>query len=225
MKKLLAGCLIGLILMGVAAGVTVYFLWRAAKPLVQSVTDVSDGVKRLGDVADIERGLTTHGPFVPPENGELSAQQVDRFIKVQDDVRKTLGTRADAFAAKYRDLANRQPDGTVSVPSLPQLLSGLADLSNVYLDASRAQVQAMNAAKFSRDEFSWVRLRVYQAAGLDAARYDPKDLERMIAALATGAQVSVPRVDLPDAPAKNRELVKPHAASFTEWLPMAFFGL
>jgi hypothetical protein len=43
--------------------------------------------------------------------------------------------------------------------------------------------------------------------------------------MATGAQVDVPDVELPDAPAKNRELVKPYAAQIMEWLAMASFGL
>ena len=86
-------------------------------------------------------------------------------------------------------------------------------------------MDALNAEKFSREEFSWVRLRVYQAAGIEAARYDPRELERFIKSMASGAQVTVPEVDLPDAPAKNRELVKPYAAQIMEWLAMASFGL
>ena len=35
----------------------------------------------------------------------------------------------------------------------------------------------------------------------------------------------MPEVDLPDAPAKNRELVKPYAEQIMEWLAMASFGL
>ena len=98
-------------------------------------------------------------------------------------------------------------------------------MSKVYLDARRAQVDALNTEKFSRDEFSWVRLRVYQAAGIEAAGYEPRELERMIKGMASGAEVTVPDVDLPDAPAKNRELVKPYAKQILEWLAMAAFGL
>ena len=56
-----------------------------------------------------------------------------------------------------------------------------------------------------------MRLRVYQAAGIEVAGYDPRELEKMFKGMASGAKVTVPEVDLPDAPAKNRELVKPHA--------------
>ncbi len=99
-------------------------------------------------------------------------------------------------------------------------------MSKVYLDARRAQVDALNTEKFSREEFSWVRLRVYQAAGhrgrgLRAACSS----KRMIKGMASGAEVKVPDVELPDAPAKNRELVKPYAKQIMEWLAMASFGL
>jgi hypothetical protein len=111
------------------------------------------------------------------------------------------------------------------VPSLPDLVGGLKDLSAVYLDAWRAQVAAMNEAGFSRDEFSWVRLRVYQAAGLDAVRYDARDLSRALEQMAKGARLDVPAVTLPDAPAANRALVRPHLELVRSWLGMAFFGL
>ncbi len=143
---------------------------------------------------------------------------------MQAHVKATLGTRAEAFKEKYKELATTRPDGTEVPPSLSQLLAGLSDLSQIYVDARRAQVDALNTEKFSREEFSWVRLRVYQAAGIEAARYDPRELERLIKAMASGAKVTAPEVQLPDAPAKNRELVKPHAAQLMEWLAMASFG-
>ena len=225
MKKFLAGCLIAAVVLGALAGVAVYYAWRFASPVIESVTQVTEGVKQLGGLAEIEKGLTATTPFDAPASDELTPGQVERFIAVQSQVVTALGDRADAFTTKYRELSRTLPDGTVVVPTLPQILGGLSDLSSVYLDARRAQVAAMNGAGFSRDEFSWVRLRVYQAAGLDAVRYDARDLERLIKTLAEGAQVTAPEVRMPDVPARNRALVKPHTAELAKWLGMAFFGL
>ncbi len=225
MKKVLVGCLLATLLLGVFAGAALYFAWGFVSPVIRRVTDVTEGVSKLGGVADIEQGLTMTAAFIAPESGALSAAQVERFVRVQRQVRLALGTRAESFAAKYRELSGTQPDGTPRVPSLPQLLSGVGDLSNVYLDAWRAQVQAMNADKFSREEFSWVRARVYQAAGLDAVRYDARDLEQVIEAMTRGVKIEAPDVRLPDAPPGNRALVKPHVEELTAWLPMAVFGL
>lgn len=225
MKKLLAGCLVVVVLLMVVAGVGAYFLWRAARPALDSARQMVEGVSQLSEVVEMEDRLANTASYDGPANGELTAAQVDRFLRVQAHVKQTLGTRAEAFREKYKELATTRPDGTEVPPSLSQLLAGLSDMSQIYLDARRAQVDALNAEKFSRAEFSWVRLRVYQAAGIEAARYDPRELEKLIQGMATGAKVTVPEVQLPDAPAKNRELVKPHAAQLMEWLAMASFGL
>ena len=173
----------------------------------------------------IDQKLVNTSPYQGPANGELTASQVERFLRVQGHVKATLGARTEAFTEKYKELGTTRPDGTEVPPSLTQLLGGLGDMSKVYMDARQAQVEALNAEKFSRDEFSWVRLRVYQAAGIEVAGYEPREIERMIKGMASGAEVKVPEVDLPDAPAKNRELVKPYSKQIMEWLAMASFGL
>jgi len=225
MKKLFAGCLVVGALLGVAVAAGAYFLWRAARPVVDSAMEMADGVSRLSEVVAFEDRLANTAPYAGPESGEFTAEQLDRFLRVQAYVKATLGTRTDAFKEKYKELATSRPDGTEVPPSLSQLLAGLSDLSQIYVDARRAQVDALNEQKFSREEFSWVRLRVYQAAGIEVTRYDPRELERLIEGMATGAKVTVPEVELPDAPAANRALVKPHAAQLMEWLAMASFGL
>ena len=224
MRKFIAGCLVGVFLLLAGAGVIGYLAWDVIRPIVTTVTDVTDGMKRLGEVTDLDQALTTATPFTPPESGALTDAQVARFIRVQTTVREALGARVQRFTDTYRTLG-QAPDGTSRIPSLPELLGGLAGLSDVYLDAWRAQVAAMNREAFSRDEFSWVRLRVYQAAGLDAVRYDARDLERVFESLARGVQLEVPTVSLPDAPAVNKALVKPHLPLVSSWLPMAVFGL
>lgn len=225
MKKFLAGCLMGLVLLGALVGVTLYFAWGYIRPVVTTVTDVAAGATRLGEAVDIDRELRNTGAFEPPASGELTADQVTRFVRVQQQTRAALGDRAGAFADKYREISRRTPEGTVVVPSLPDLLAGMKDLSGVYLEAWRAQVAAMNEAGISRSEFSWVRLRVYQAAGLEAVRYDARDLAEAIGRVADGANLDLPTVTLPDAPAANRALVAPHRELIRSWLGMAFFGL
>jgi len=47
-----------------------------------------------------------------------------------------------------------------------EFTSVLSDLSGIYMDARRAQVDALNVHKFSDAEYTWVRNRVYEAAGM-----------------------------------------------------------
>lgn len=225
MKKLLAGCLVGIVLMMMAAGVAAYFVWRAARPALESARQMAGGAARLSEIVEEEERIAKTQPYDGPESGELTAEQLARFLRVQAHVRQTLGTRADAFREKYKALATTRPDGTEVPPSLTQLLAGLSDMSQVYLAARRAQVDALNTEGFSRAEFTWVRLRVYQAAGAEATRYDARELEAMVRSMGDSAKVTIAEGTLPDAPAKNRELVKPHAAQLMEWLTMASFGL
>lgn len=225
MTKFLAGCLMGLLVLGVLVGGVAYLAWGYLRPAVTTVTDMASGVTQFGGATDIDRDLRHTALFDPPPSGELTADQVARFVRVQQQVQAALGDRRDAFAARYRELSPRAPDGTVAVPSLQDLVGGVKDLSGVYLDAWRAQVAAMNAAGFSRSEFSWVRGRVYQAAGLDAVRYDARDLAQGLERLAEGARLDVPAVTLPDAPTANRALVRPHLELIRSWLGMAAFGL
>lgn len=225
MGRFAIGCLFGAVLLAAVIGGGAYFLYRAASPVMERVTGVTEGVRRMADVSDIERGLTTTARFDPPESGELTEVQVARFLRVQEAVVAALGQRADAFGSKYTELTSPGPDGADRVPTLPQLLSALSELSTIYLDARRAQVAAMNRDGFSRDEFSWVRVRVYQAAGLDVLRYDARELQRLLAAMAAGARLDPPDVQLPDAPERNKALVAPHATRIARWLAMAAFGL
>jgi hypothetical protein len=225
MKKLLVGCLVVAVLLMVVAGVGAYFLWRAAQPVIQNARQMMDGASQLAEAVALDNRLASTASYRAPASGELTADQVARFLRVQAHVKRTLGARGEAFKEKYKELGTSRPDGREVEPSLSQLMAGLADLSQIYLDARRAQVDALNAEKFSREEFTWVRLRVYQAAGIEATGYEPRELRRMIDGMNTGTQVAVPEMDLPDAPATNRELVKPHAAELMEWLAMAAFGL
>jgi hypothetical protein len=225
MKKLLVGCLVIIVLMVVVAGVGAYFLWRAAQPMVDGARQMVSGMSQLAEAVEADSRLVSTASYEGPASGELTAQQVDRFLRVQAHVRRTLGERADAFKEKYREIGTSRPDGTQVPPSLSQLLAGLGDMSQIYVDARRAQVDALNAEKFSREEFTWVRLRVYQAAGIQATGYEPRELERMIKGMTAGREVTVPEVDLPDIPENNRALVKAHVAELMEWLAMASFGL
>lgn len=224
MIRFAAGCLVGVVILALLLGGGAYLVYRAGRPVVDRVSGVTEGVRRIADATDIERGLTNTAGFEGPSSGELTEAQVTRFLRVEEAVRAALGARADAFTAKYREMT-RGSDGRAAVPTLPELLSALTELSPAYLDARRAQVAAMNRDGFSRAEFSWVRVRVYQAAGLDAIRYDARDLERLISTMASGVRLEAPEVQLPDAPALNKALVRPHAAQIAGWLGLAVFGL
>lgn len=221
MKKLLVGCLVILVILAVGLGVATFVLYRAASPAIENARAYLSGLSELGE---LERQVTNQAPYEPPPAGELSAAQVERFARVQDNVRQALGRRMDEIDAKYKDLST----DSGRQPSFGELIGALGDLADVFVQAKRFQVTALNQEGFSMEEYNWVRGRVYQAAGVEVV--GNLDLEKIAAAVREGTGVeSVDAPSLPDmkvnVPEANRALVKPYLPRMDEWIPLAFFGL
>src|SRR5687768_6610320 len=100
-KKILIGCLVILVLGGVALGVGAYFLYRAASPVIQNARDA---LNRFSELGEIEKQIKNQAPFAAPEKGELTEAQVDRFARVQEHVKSSLGRRFDEIEQKYQHL-------------------------------------------------------------------------------------------------------------------------
>jgi hypothetical protein len=222
MRKLFAGCLVVAVLGAVAIGVALYVGYRAARPLVDDATAYLDQARQLAVIGDRLENKTA---FAPPASGELSEEQVRRLLAVQKRVRDTFGARWTELEAKAKQLetgAAREPRS----PSLTEVTTMLSELGGLLLEGRRAHVDALNVEKFSAAEYSWVRLRVYEAAGLEVAQtIDWTAIEALIKEGAGQAGVEVPRMALPEIPARNRALVKPHVDELKAGLPLAVLGM
>lgn len=220
MKKLLGGCLVVLVLGAIVAGVGAYFLYRAASPVIQNARNYLEGMNELGE---IEKQISNRSTYAAPQAGELTEEQVQRFVRVQDNVRAALGQRFREIEEKYEYLRNSSGDRQ---PSVGEVLSSLSEIGSLFVQARRFQVSALNQEGFSQDEYSWVRDRVFQAAGMEVTQM--VDLRKIESAVREGTgieNIGAPRVPSPDVPERNRELVKPHLQKMDQWIPLAFFGL
>jgi hypothetical protein len=221
MKKLLVGCLVIVVLGAVALGVGAYFVYRAATPYIE---DARAALRGLSELGELEKDIKNTTPHTPPQSGELTEAQLQRFARVQDHVRTTLGQRMKEFESKYEHLKSQNQGG--NQPSFTEAMAALRDLASVFLDARRYQVDALNKEGFSQSEYSWVRNRVFEAAGIEAANMiDLGQLERAVREGTGMEDFSAPRVPTRDVPEKNRELVKPYLQQMDQWIPLAFFGL
>jgi hypothetical protein len=221
MKKLLAGCLVILVLGAVIVGVGAYFLYRAASPMIEDARSYLQGMSQL---EDLERQIANKSSYTAPASGELTEPQVQRFVRVQQHVRTQLGQRINEIEEKYKYLKANSDENVQ--PSFSDLIGSLRDMTGVYVDARRYQVEALNTESFSQDEYSWVRDRMFQAAGMEIG--SRIDLEKLQEAVRTGTGIegiNADRLPKPNVPAKNRELVKPYVDRMDEWLPLVFFGL
>lgn len=221
LKKLLAGCLVLLLAGAVAATIGGYLLYRAATPYVEQARAT---LQELSELGELDRQITNTEPHNPPASGELTAQQVERFVKVQEHVRGALGERMRAFEEKYRHLNDdNHPEAS---PSLSEVLGGLRELGSLLVEARRYHVDALNQTGFSQEEYSWVRARVLQAAGVEVSQMiDLSHLEEVIRDSGGRADAALDRLPRMDIPPRNRELVKPLVGRMEQWLPLAFFGL
>lgn len=222
MKKTLGGCLIVFVIALVGLGVAGFYAYRAARPMFDNAADYVARARELSSLSDQVRNQS---PYPPPATGELTVSQVERFIAVQARVRSELGSRWTEFEKTAESLKqkaeNKQSDWSYS-----DITAMFSNFMGIYTEARKAHVNALNVHKFSDEEFSWVRLRVYEAAGMQlAGSFDTSAIEALARDGAEKTGVSVPDLDLPEVPEANIKLVKPHAAKLKEWLPMAMLGL
>lgn len=203
----LFGFLLFLALAGWAAYV---FLVRPAQTLVND----------FRQIIALDNDVLRQTAYAPPANGQLSLEQVQRFVQVQRSVKQQLGERYRRVEARLNQLANQQ----VGQPTLDYrtALDLFREGSSLVREAKRLQVQALNRYNFSLEEYAWVRAQVYAALGYGVPELNPQEILRQI-----GAGDFNPRVELskPEAPAANVRLVEPFRAELVSYYPFTWFGL
>jgi hypothetical protein len=221
-KKIAVGCLIVLVIAAIGFSVAGYYAYRWAQPMIQSGSDYLENARELSRLGD---RVANRAPYDAPASGELTQSQVERFIAVQTRVRDELGTRWTEIENKAAQLRDKT-QGNQRELTFGEFTSVLSDLAGLYTEARRAQVDALNVQKFSDAEYTWVRNRVYEAAGMEIA--GGIDLSRLEAVAREGAaksNVKLPDIRKPEVPPANLKLVKPHLARLKESLPLAILGL
>lgn len=221
MSKLAIGC-VGLLAVGGAgaAGASYYAYHK--------VTSAVAPVAELASLGEIERAIREPGPYTPPASGEPSRAQVVRLLEIQDAVRARLGTRADALYHRYRRYF--EPSDGAPVPvggAVDSAMLGLRlslDLAGIYVDGKRAQVDALNRAGMSLDEYRWTRSRVYGALGVPFMEID---IPGIVAEVKEGRPpaTAAPMTEVPTGSPAVRGLVEPHRKVLEENVGLAFFGL
>jgi hypothetical protein len=221
MKKFLVGCLVIVVLGGILFAVGGYLLYRAASPVLE---DARNYLSRMAELGDLEKDIANRTPYTPPATGELTETQMQRFARVQDSTRSALGQRMTEIEAKYADLKTKADGG--QQPSAGEIFSALGEIGTIFVQARRYQINALNQEGFSQAEYSWVRDRVFQAAGMEVTNMI--DLKKIEDAVRNGTgidNIGAPRVPTPKVPEANRAIVKPYLERMDDWLPLAFFGL
>src|SRR5713101_3743236 len=110
MKKLAIGCLVVFVVVGAAVVGIGYYGYLKVRSTVTQLAE-------LQKVPEIERGIRVQTPFVVPASGELTATQVDRFMKVTTRVRDRLGADMVAFERNYKALEEKKQTTAADLPA------------------------------------------------------------------------------------------------------------
>jgi hypothetical protein len=218
MNKFAKGC-------AIVFGVGIAGATAASYYAYHKVNSAFTGFAQLGTLPDVERSVKNQAPYTPPASGEPSAAQVDRLLQVQQAVRAKLGAKAQDMERRYHDLLQKD---SATVVDAPELISAYRDLALAYMDAKRAQVEALNQAGLSMQEYRWTRQKVYGALGMPLMDFD---VGRVVDDIKHGRQPDSTAFQMTVFPAgptgseDMKKLVEPHRKALEDNAGLAFFGL
>lgn len=96
MKKVLLGCGILVLVLGVGGAVgAYYFLWKPAKALVAEVA-------KLKAIQQLNQQVRNTMAFAAPVDQTLTNDRVDRFIRTQPQIQSALGQKTEVREARTR---------------------------------------------------------------------------------------------------------------------------
>jgi hypothetical protein len=214
-KKLALGCGLVLVLTGIAAAGVAYYLFRQVSSTVTQFAQFT----RL---PELERSVRNRAPFDPPSSQELTELQIEKLVQVQAQVRARLGERVAALEAKYKTLAEKE---RASLGDAPAILQAYSDLAATWMDAKRTQIEALNAAGLSMEEYRWIRNQAYRALGMPFVDLDisrlVEDAQRGVSSEAARTMGAIG----PDGPEVNRKRIEKVKKLLEDNLALASFGL
>ena len=219
-KKIALGCLgVGLLVIAVGG------FWgynSFIKPMMGNITAIQSSAQEINQKNNEIRNQSSYSK---PETGQISEDQVERFVTVQRDIRHGIEELLTEFQEKYDELGQQfeQRD-----PTFREMMNVGGDLMGLYADAKQVQVDALNEAGFSLEEYRFVQQSFYQALGVELFSYN---IDQIAKAAAEGnvnldmEEFEAAQEQMREVPDRNRELVSPYADSAEEWLVFAWWGL
>lgn len=98
MKGLVLGCLGGTVILIVGGVIGVYFfIWKPASNFI-------GGVTQFAQLSELNERVQNRSSFEAPVSGELSEDQVSRFIAVQQDIKEQLGQELQRLDDKFEQI-------------------------------------------------------------------------------------------------------------------------
>lgn len=217
MKKLAIGCFAVVVLLAIAAAVGSFYIYRQVRGTVAQFSELSS-------VPELERGVRNKQSFTPPSTGQLTEPQVERLVRVQGRVRERLGAGFAQLETKYKDFFDQKD---VTALDTPKLIAAYRDLAALYMEGKRGQIDALNDAGLSLEEYRWVRNQAYAAVGIPIVDLD---VSKLVSSISSGQQAEEVPGQIggsfgPSGPEENQKLVEPVKKQLESNAALASFGL
>ncbi|MCC5789034.1 MAG: hypothetical protein JJT75_05325 [Opitutales bacterium] len=222
-KKFFLGCFGIVALVFVAGGILAYTM--VYRPL-------QTGLASLEEIHKANERIENQEFYEPPQDGELTPEQVDRFVTTQRMISQRLEQKITFLQEEYEELGDEWQDRE---PSIREVMAAWGDIVQLYADAKAIQVDALNEENFSLSEYEFVRSTFYRSIGMELFPY-------RIDAIAEAAGERQSMMDLGDlrnfeqfeqefqeipeeVMEKNRELAAEYSEEVEEWLLFSWWGL
>lgn len=160
----------------------------------------------------------TEKNFIKPGSGDLTPEQVRRFVAVEEAIETGIGDGRASLAEQQRVLELADKNGALNLDSA---LASFGAIREILMSAKPRQIEIMKREHFSKKEFEWVRDQLYRAAALPLTRIDTSDFF-------TGASdpaIRIRTISSQEVTPANLALAGPIAKKLEAWRPLAFFGL
>jgi hypothetical protein len=207
----LVGCGVALLIVVVVGSAAAW--WFIGRPVQQ----IARAAQEVGRIQTLDARVSDRSAYQPPADGELSEAQVRRYVAVLRRIEGDLEAEVLILEARYAEIDGRRPTWT----DIPRLAGAYADFLRLLVRAKEAQVEALNAERFSLEQYAWVRREVLRAAGLPGVGYDVSAF--VDAVTAEGALA--PAAEPAPVPARNAALVEAVREELEEVAFLALLGL
>jgi predicted transglutaminase-like cysteine proteinase len=205
----------GLVVLAVIIAGTVGYV-RVYKPMLRPIGFIGASVR-------LEETIENQRTYTPPSSGELTSDQWSRFCDVKSAVRAAIGSSMAEVEQQKQALLATAEKNPAGVP-YRAALGAVGEIGPAFLTAKNAQVQALNRARFSIEEYRWVQRQVFASAGLALAELDIASMNtapqerRDVIEVKTSTALEVSR-------ALRDRVLSRDKAELESWRALAFFGL
>ena len=214
MKKVLIGCAGVAVVLMIAVGIGGYFVFNAARGYIEGFVELAERVPELN------AQVVDQSAYAAPADAGLSADQIERYMGVQQTMTEALGARYRTMEAQYAEWDEMRKGGRE--PGLREIMQAWQDMLALIIDAKQAQVQGLNEQDFSLAEYHWVREQVLLSLGHGFIQWNVDELVQNPGEVGETAPARLPP---PEVLEENRALLQAHEETMEQWLALSFFGL